>query len=141
MTIKDAVDLLFAARERIDFYWNFYVVIVIAVVGWIVTRDKPLSSPAKLLVTVAFVVAAVTSLAGLNATFTLAEALRTDVLRMTAGSPLSDTRAVLAQHSYLTQRTVAYLVHALIGASILFVIWRGTGQTSSAAQTAASKGS
>jgi len=39
MSIKDAIDLLFAARERIDFYWNFYVVVVIAVVGWIVTRN------------------------------------------------------------------------------------------------------
>ena len=37
MSIKDAVDLLFAARERIDFYWNFYVVVVIAVIGWILT--------------------------------------------------------------------------------------------------------
>ena len=33
MSIKDAIDLLFAARERIDFYWNFYVVVVIAVVA------------------------------------------------------------------------------------------------------------
>jgi hypothetical protein len=43
MSIKDAIDLLFAARERIDFYWNFYVVVVIAVVGWIVTRKEPLT--------------------------------------------------------------------------------------------------
>jgi hypothetical protein len=43
MTIKEVADLLFAARERIDFYWNFYVVVVIAVIGWIVSLKKTLS--------------------------------------------------------------------------------------------------
>ena len=43
MTIKEVADLLFAARERIDFYWNFYVVVVIAVIGWIVSLKKTLA--------------------------------------------------------------------------------------------------
>ena len=124
MSIKDAVDLLFAARERIDFYWNFYVVIVIAVVGWIVTRKERLSPSGKILVSVAYVVAAITNLAGLYASYTLAEALRTDILRLTLGSPLTDTRVILAQHSYLSQRTGAFLVHAVVGATILVVVWR-----------------
>ena len=124
MTIKDAIDLLFASRERIDFYWNFYVVVVVAVVGWIVTRKDPLSPPAKVLVTVAYVVAAATNLAGLYAAYTVAEALRTDILRMTVDSPLGATRAILAEHSYLSQRIGAFVVHAVVGVTILVVIWR-----------------
>ena len=124
MSIKDAIDLLFAARERIDFYWNFYVVVVVAVVGWIVTRKERLSRSGKVLVSVAYVVAAVTNLAGLYAAYTLAEALRTDLLRLTLGSPLTDTRLVLAQHSYLSQRTGAFLVHSVVGVTILLVVWR-----------------
>lgn len=124
MSLKDAVDLLFAARERIDFYWNFYVVVVVAVVGWIVTRKERLSTSGKVLVSIAYVVAAVTNLAGLYASYTLAEALRTDILRLTLASPLTDTRVVLAQHSYLSQRTGAFLVHAVVGATILLVVWR-----------------
>src|SRR5688572_18638788 len=57
MSIKDAIDLLFAARERIDFYWNFYVVVVIAVVGWIVTRKEPLTRSTRILVTAAYLIA------------------------------------------------------------------------------------
>lgn len=126
MSIKDAIDLLFAARERIDFYWNFYVVVVVAVVGWIVTRKEPLTQAGKALVTVAYVIAAVTNLAGLYASYTIAEALRTDILRMTIGSPLTDTRVILAQHSYLSQRIVAFVVHGVVGATILLVVWRGS---------------
>ena len=126
MPVKDAIDLLFSARERVDFYWNFYVVVVIAIVGWIATRKDPLTTPTKVLVTVAYVVTAVTNLAGLYASYTLAEALRIDVLRMTVGSGLTDTRALLQQHSYLSQRVAAFLVHAVVGSAILLVVWRGT---------------
>jgi predicted permease len=123
MPIKDAIDLLFAARERIDFYWNFYVVVVIAVVGWIITRKEPLTRPTRILVTVAYLIAAATNLVGLYGSYTFAEALRQDLLRMTAGSPLAETRLALAQHSYGTQRFWAFIVHFGVAATLLLVVW------------------
>jgi uncharacterized membrane protein len=123
MSIKDAIDLLFAARERIDFYWNFYVVVVVAVIGWIVTRKEPLTRPTKILVTVAYLIASITNLVGLFGSYAFAEALRSDILRMTAGSQLTSTRLVLDQHSYGSQRIWALAVHIGVGASILLVIW------------------
>jgi len=35
MTTKEVADLLVAGSGRIDFYWNFFVVIAIALVGWL----------------------------------------------------------------------------------------------------------
>jgi hypothetical protein len=125
MSIKDAIDLLFAARERIDFYWNFYVVVVIAVVGWIVTRKEPLTRSTRILVTVAYLIAAATNLVGLYGSYAFAEALRTDLLRMTAGSPLTETRILLDQHSYVSQRLSAFAVHLGVGATILLMLWLG----------------
>jgi len=125
MSIKDAIDLLFAARERIDFYWNFYVVVVIAVVGWIVTRKEPLTRSTRLLVTVAYLIAAATNLVGLYGSYAFAEALRIDLLRMTAGSPLTETRMLLDQHSYVSQRLSAVAIHLGVGATILLVVWFG----------------
>src|SRR6266496_169063 len=55
MSIKEIADLLFAARERIDFYWNFYVVVVIAVIGWLVSFKKTLTLSMKLLVSVGLI--------------------------------------------------------------------------------------
>jgi uncharacterized membrane protein len=130
MSIKDAIDLLFAARERIDFYWNFYVVVVVAVIGWIVTRKEPLTRPTRLLVTVAYVIASITNLVGLFGSYAFAEALRADILRMTAGSQLTNTRVVLGHHSYGSQRIWALAVHVGVGASILLVIWLA-GRTAS----------
>ena len=131
MSIKDAIDLLFSARERIDFYWNFYVVVVIAVVGWIVTRKEPLTRSTRVLVTVAYLIAAATNLVGLYGSYAFAEALRTDLLRMTAGSPLIETRILLDGHSYISQRLWAFVVHLGVGATILLVVWLGGRRSSS----------
>ena len=76
MSIRDVADLLFAARERVDFYWNFYVVVVIAVIGWLVSLKKTLTRSMKLLVSVAYVIAAVMNYVGLYGSYTFAEALR-----------------------------------------------------------------
>lgn len=125
MTLKDVADLLFAARGRIDFYWNFYVIVVVAVIGWLVSIKKTLAVPVKLLVSVAFAIAATMNLMGLYGSYTFAEALRTDLLRISATSPLTDTRLILERFSYLPQRTAAFGIHLVLGATILWAVWFG----------------
>jgi hypothetical protein len=123
MTIKDVADLLFAARERIDFYWNFHVVVIVAVIGWLVSFKRTLTLSMKLLVSIAYLIAAVMNYMGLYSSYTFAEALRTDLLRMAATTPLSDTTLFLGQLSYLPQRLTALLIHLAVGATILLVVW------------------
>lgn len=123
ITIKDVADLLFALRARIDFYWNFYVVVVIAVIGWLMSVKLTLTLPKKVLISVAYLIAAVMNFVGLYSSYTFAEALRTDLLRMAATTPLTDTRLILEQHSYLAQRLAAFWTHLVIGATILLVVW------------------
>ena len=125
LTVRDVADLLFAARTRIDFYWNFYIVIVIAVLGWMITVKKALTVSIKALVTIAFVIAAATNLVGLYSSYSLAEALRVDLLRIGGESPLTNTRLLLEQHSYAAHRAVAVAVHLVIGAAILATVWYG----------------
>jgi hypothetical protein len=123
LTFKDVADLLFAARGRIDFYWNFYVVVVMAVIGWLVSLRKTLTLAMKALVSVAFLIASAMNLLGLYSSYTFAEALRTDLLRMAAAAPLTDTRLLLEQHSYLSHRLAACWIHLAVGATILFAVW------------------
>ena len=125
LTLRDVADLLFAARARIDFYWNFYIIVVIAVIGWMVTVKKTLTVAIKLLVTIAFSIAAATNLVGLYSSYSVAEALRVDLLRIGADSPLLNTRLLLEQHSYASHRAVAVAVHLVIGAAILLTVWFG----------------
>jgi hypothetical protein len=136
MTVNDVAELLFAARERIDFYWNFHAVVVIAVLGWLVSLERTLGTSRKALVSVVYLIAVAMNLAGLHSAYTLAEALRTDLLRVAADSPLTDTRLLLEQHSYLAHRLAAYWIHLAVGASVLGVVWfaRLPGSTSASAE-------
>ena len=125
-------DLLFAARARVDAYWNFQVLIVLAIIGWMVSLKRTLLPPMKVLVSVAFGIASTANLIGLYSAYTLAEALRTDLLRVSSGTQLHAARAILQEHSYLAHRTAAVWMHLGIGASVLFVVWfvrfSGTGE-------------
>ena len=121
--IKDVADLLLQATERVDFYWNFYVVVVIAIIGWLVSLKKSLTVPMKALVSIGYLIVAGMNLIGLYGSYTFAEALRTDILRLTASASLPDTRLVLEQHSYIPQRFAAFWIHLLVGAAVLLVVW------------------
>jgi hypothetical protein len=123
MTVNDVADLLFAARERVDFYWNFFVVVVVAVIGWLVALKRPLPLASRALVSVVYLIAAATNLFGLASSYAIAEALRTDLLRLAAATPLADTRALLEQHSYLAHRTAAIRIHVVVAAAILSALW------------------
>jgi 3-methyladenine DNA glycosylase AlkD len=133
----DVADLLFAARERIDFYWTFYVLVTTAVIGWLLSLKKPLTVSQKALVSVAYSIAAIMNFVGLYSAYSLAEALRTDVLRMAANAPLVDTRLMLEQHSYLSQQVAAFWIHLVLGAAVLLVVWRDQFAKSEPAQAIA----
>lgn len=49
----------------------------------------------EVLVSVAYMIAAAMNLLGLYSSYTFAEALRTDLLRMTPATPLTETRSIL----------------------------------------------
>ena len=125
ITIKEVADLLLDARGRIDFYWNFYLAVVIAVIGWLVSRKLVLTPAMRALVTAAYLIAAVMNFAGLYGSYSLAEALRQDLLAFEGVRVLEHTSLFLDRYSYLPQRTVALVVHLVIAAIVLFVIWFG----------------
>lgn len=123
LSLRDMADLLFAARERIDFYWNFYVIVVIAVIGWLLTKKKALTLPVKVLVTLVFLVAASMNLLGLYGAYAIAEALRVDLLRASIAAPLTETRLVLESHSYLAHRAAALWTHIGVALVIVLTVW------------------
>lgn len=123
MSVNDLAELLIAARGRVDFYWNFYAVMVIAIIGWLVSAKKHFTVPMKALVTAAYVLASAMNLMGLYSSYSLAEALRADLVRAAAGTPLVETRVLLDRHSYELHRAAALAIHLGLAAAILVAVW------------------
>ena len=61
MEIRDIADLFIEATGKIEFYWNFYTVTVLALIGWLVSTDKVLRPGLKSLITVGYLVFALRS--------------------------------------------------------------------------------
>jgi hypothetical protein len=125
ISLKDIADLLIKASERVDFYWNFLAVILIALVGWLIALKNPLTREMKVLVTVTYLLAAGMNLLGLYSSYTFAEALRLDLLSLPGSEVLRASREVLDAHSFAAQRLMACWVHGIIAASVLGVLWLG----------------
>jgi hypothetical protein len=125
MGTKEVVDLLVTAIDKIEFYWNFYVVLLIALMGWLVSAKKPLSVSLKSLITVGFLIFVAMNMAGLYGSYTFAEALRTDLLAMDQAKGLLHTYTILERHSFLPQRTATFWIHLVVGLAVLAVVWLG----------------
>ena len=42
METKEIADLFVTATGKIEFYWNFYTVTLLALIGWLVSTNKAL---------------------------------------------------------------------------------------------------
>ncbi len=125
MAAEDVADLFITATDKIEFYWNFYVVMLIALIGWLVSTKRPLSISLKLLITVGYLVFVSMNILGLYRSYTFAEALRIDLLAMEGAKALANTYDVLQSHSFIRQRTATFWIHSIVGLAVLLVVWLG----------------
>ena len=87
MDTKDIADLFIAATGKVEFYWNFYTVTLLALIGWLVTTKKILRPGLKSLITVGYLVFVLMNILGLWGSYTFAEALRQDLLIAAKAAP------------------------------------------------------
>lgn len=64
---------------------------------------------------------------GLWGSYTFAEALRQDLLIAAKAAPdtLTNAQAVLSKNSYDDQKSLVLVIHAVLGAFVLSVVWLG----------------
>ena len=127
METKDIAELFIAATGKIEFYWNFYTVTLLVLIGWLVSAKQVLRPGLKTLITVGYLVFALMNILGLWGSYTFAEALRQDLLIAAKAAPdtLRNAQAVLSERSFSNQRILALVIHTILGVFILFVIWFG----------------
>ena len=125
MGTKDVADLFLAALGKIEFYWNFYVIMVLALTGWLVSAKRSFSIPVKGLLTVGYGLFAIMNVIGLWGSYTFAEALRLDLIAAAANQAnvLENTIEVVAHKSFTDQRSLAVVIHLVFGTAVLCIIW------------------
>ena len=125
MGTKDLADLLIAATGRIDFYWNFYTITVLALIGWMVSTEKPLAVRLKILITVGYILFAIMTLGALKTSYYFADAIRQDLLISVDKEPmkLKNLLIVLDNKQFTKNIPKAVVMHTFLGACVLYAVW------------------
>jgi hypothetical protein len=127
METKDIAELFIAATGKIEFYWNFYTVTLLVLIGWLISTKKILRPGLKCLITVGYLIFALMNILGLLGSYTFAEALRQDLLIAAQSAPdtLKNSQAILAKSSFSNQKVSVLITHSVLGVFVLSVIWFG----------------
>ena len=126
MEIKEVADIFLFSIERIEFYWNFYVVSILALGGWLASTSVSFTIQFKVLITAGYLALSGMNLVGLIGSYLTAEALRKDLLALAAKNPdaIANTIKVLSDNSFEGRPLISVLIHLAMGILFMYVIWK-----------------
>jgi uncharacterized membrane protein len=124
MQTKDIVDMFLSALGKVEFYWNFYTVTVLALIGWMASTKAATVQRLRLLVLVGFCAFSAMNLLGLHGSYLFTESLQKDLIALgsndSASANLKHTSNLLGRVRYDIQRIASYFIHLVVG--VLFAM-------------------
>jgi len=126
MGVEKLVDLALTLTEAIRWYWNFYVTVILAILGWFITQG-PIPHRYRPLLTCAFVAFVAMNLLGLVSTSDALRAAAAEISALAKGLPIrsDELKAYFEALPGRTRFQPAWFVHLPIDCGILFLIWTG----------------
>ena len=125
----DALDIFFKAEDGIRFYWQFYVVGIVALMGWLISLEHNLTRGLKLLVSIAFLLFMAMNITGLLNSYVLINAAQNDVsnmLRSIEGSSTKDTEIINVILKMWYPKSIIWWLHGIIDSIMVLAIWSDT---------------
>jgi hypothetical protein len=123
MPISDLLDLFRSAADLVNFYWNFYVIGIVAVLGWLFSLKRALTRRQKIILTTVYVGFIALNLLALVNSYRFMEAARLDALGKISVRTLPNLRQMLVSTSFAEQQWMGWIVHGVVDAAVIAAIW------------------
>lgn len=129
MDFKEVVNIFITATGKVEFYWNFFTITYLVLIGWLITTGFSLTFPIKLVITVGYLAFVFMNLIGLWWSYSYSEALRKDLIAAAENMQeelknLEHSKKLLLQsRSFNFQRNLAFYIHLVLGILFLSLIW------------------
>lgn len=123
MTASDLADLFIEATSRMEFYWNFLVVFLTALLGWLFTSKRVFTNGERVVITLGYFIFALMNIQGLYGSYTFVNAIHADLLASGDLDSLPATRNALMQVDYAVQRQMMFWIHGFVAILVLAAIW------------------
>lgn len=119
----DLLNLFQAAVDLVNFYWNFYVIGIVAVLGWIFSLKRDLVRRQRIILTAVYVGFVVLNLLALVNSYRFLEAARLDALITIPPGALPNLSYMLNSISFADQRWAGWIVHVAVDVTVITAIW------------------
>lgn len=125
MDVKDIIDIFFKAKDNMQFFWNFYVIGLVAIIGWFFTLKKHLSKVLKIFLSILFVIFMGMNISGLMRSYELIVASKTDLLALVQCADCVERGTIMSILSFYSDgyKYIVWGIHGVIDLGMFFVIW------------------
>ena len=122
------IDIFLKVTDRVGFFWNFYLLAVIAIVGWLLSSGRTLTRYTKVLMITAYLLFGAANAFALFDNYSFLRELVGEIQTRTNGQPfespgLSDKVMGLSS-SFLAFRWISVAMHVVIDPLLALAIWR-----------------
>ena len=128
-SIKNIVDVIESLESRINSYWNFFVVVVVASIGWLMSSKTPFTTNQGIALTIALGLFFLANLLVLRAATKRVLAFEDELNSATARVEFASPRlkAELGRATLPGRMAGTYLLHGALDISVIYAIWSKLG--------------
>jgi hypothetical protein len=125
LTIKELIELIEKAESRINSYWNFYTIVVIAIVGWLMSSQTPFSLHQTMALTLALVVFFCANFGVMRAATIRILALEDELAAVARETEFvgESLKRVLSRAAMPGRLGWSYGLHVIVDVTVIFAVW------------------
>ena len=125
MNLNDLLELSEKLEERINAYWNFYTIVILAIAGWLYSTDITFGVVIMIVLTIALVAFLFSNLAVITFATRKLTALKSEIEAIAPSSGLKSEKSVkqLGSWSIPNRLKLSWALHLLLDIALVTAIW------------------
>ena len=123
--IKNILDTIEKLESRVNAYWNFYTIIVVAVAGWLFSSRPPFSVSQSIALTMAISMFFAANFSVIRAATKRIVAFENELNIAANGYEFKtdDLKNELSNNSMPGRLIASYMLHAVVDVAVIYTIW------------------
>lgn len=123
--IKDIIDIIEKLESRINAYWNFYTLIVIATIGWLMSSKTPFTIEQSIALTIALSLFFLANLSVMRSATRRVVAFEQELNQIAQDTEFcsDDLKIELGRQTMPFRVVASYLLHFTVDIAVIFSIW------------------
>jgi Na+/glutamate symporter len=123
--ISQVIEIIGGLESRINSYWNFYVVVVLAIIGWLMSSRVPFTSSQGIVLTIAVGLFFTANFLILRASTKRVVAFEDELNCLSANHDFQsiELKKELSRPTLRRRLSASYLLHAIVDISVIYAIW------------------